>query len=125
MAKVRLPDPQTTQIDYWCAIVHVPIGTPAGPGVYHIIYGYYVTDVPYEFSTAIGVNSMEEASEMARHLVAMPMVARDMCSECRSLYPGPIIPRWNIYRAPNNLYVPACIYWDYYDGYPPGYPPGS
>lgn len=123
MVLTRLPNPFRDPVDWRATIVHIPF-TVGGPhGAYHTVWHYNIASQPSLPTSSIFCWTETQAREMARQLVAMPMVAAMSCEICRYWEWGPTVPRWNIYRAPNGIVVPPCVLWDINTGVPPGYPP--
>jgi len=113
MAKVRFEwlDPDGNPWNFYTYLYHDG-GPPWSDDCRHSVWACYWFQLPGALAWMDGHPTLDQAFLEAKTLVAMPMVARDLCGWCRNLAYGSTAPRWNIYRGENRMIVPITLLWD-------------
>jgi hypothetical protein len=123
VAKIRPGLIFPTEYLYLCSAVHFgPDGT-TDPLTVHAVYYYEALSIPPGITAYKFHEDLEFARLEALTWLHMPNIVQDLCILCRNFGPGPVLPRWNIYRGEAPAHVVPCQWWDVKDGDPPW--PGS
>jgi len=122
MAKTRTTITVEPWEECYTALVHVGYGGRQFPPDWHIIYAYHAWEFPYDSMAYHVHNTFDEAMAEAEQWARMPEICCDICYYCRMGQNGPHVPRWNIYRGPDDKPTIPGLLWSYWWA-PPPWPP--